>query len=122
MKSALSRVRRALLVADDAERLAPLRAACKACADEVAVVEVDDDATAVVLARAQLFDVVLAHAASRRVDLPALLGALAAEGGGEGRTSGGGHPVTPWGQLTKGKKTRSDRKPSGRFIVERRKK
>ena len=43
-------------------------------------------------------------------------------GGGEGRSSGGGHPVTPWGQLTKGKKTRSDRKPSGRFIVERRKK
>ncbi len=43
-------------------------------------------------------------------------------GGGEGRTSGGGHPVTPWGQLTKGKKTRSDRKPSGRFIVQRRRK
>ena len=43
-------------------------------------------------------------------------------GGGEGRTSGGGHPVTPWGQLTKGKKTRSGRKPSSRFIVERRKK
>ena len=43
-------------------------------------------------------------------------------GGGEGRSSGGGHPVTPWGQLTKGKKTRSDRKPSGRFIVQRRKK
>ena len=86
MKPALSRVRRALLVADDEERLEPLRAACASCADEVAVVEVDDDATAVVLARAQLFDVVLAHAASRRVDLPALLGALAAEGGGEGRT------------------------------------
>ncbi|HQF19831.1 MAG TPA: 50S ribosomal protein L2 [Kiritimatiellia bacterium] len=43
-------------------------------------------------------------------------------GGGEGRTSGGGHPVTPWGQLTKGKKTRSGRKPSSKFIVERRKK
>ena len=43
-------------------------------------------------------------------------------GGGEGRSSGGGHPVTPWGQLTKGKKTRSDRKPSSRFIVQRRKK
>ena len=42
-------------------------------------------------------------------------------GGGEGRTSGGGHPVTPWGQLTKGKKTRSRRKPSQRRIVERRK-
>ncbi|MGD9780553.1 MAG: 50S ribosomal protein L2 [Kiritimatiellia bacterium] len=43
-------------------------------------------------------------------------------GGGEGRSSGGGHPVTPWGQLTKGKKTRNKRKSSGKFIVERRKK
>ncbi len=43
-------------------------------------------------------------------------------GGGEGRSSGGGHPVTPWGQLTKGKRTRSKRKPSGKFIVKRRKK
>jgi len=43
-------------------------------------------------------------------------------GGGEGRSSGGGHPVTPWGQLTKGKKTRNRRKPSGKFIVQRRKK
>jgi len=42
-------------------------------------------------------------------------------GGGEGRTSGGGHPVTPWGQLTKGKKTRSGRKSSSKFIVSRRK-
>jgi large subunit ribosomal protein L2 len=42
-------------------------------------------------------------------------------GGGEGRTSGGGHPVTPWGQLTKGKKTRGRRKPSNRYIVSRRK-
>jgi large subunit ribosomal protein L2 len=42
-------------------------------------------------------------------------------GGGEGRTSGGGHPVTPWGQLTKGKKTRPKRKTSSRFIVSRRK-
>lgn len=42
-------------------------------------------------------------------------------GGGEGRTSGGGHPVTPWGQLTKGKKTRARRKTSGKFIVSRRK-
>lgn len=41
-------------------------------------------------------------------------------GGGEGRSSGGGHPVTPWGQPTKGKKTRSKRKPSNKFIVERR--
>jgi len=43
-------------------------------------------------------------------------------GGGEGRTSGGGHPVSPWGQLTKGKKTRKTRKPSNKFIVSRRKK
>ena len=43
-------------------------------------------------------------------------------GGGEGRSSGGGHPVTPWGQLTKGKKTRNRRKPSGKYIVQRRKK
>jgi len=42
-------------------------------------------------------------------------------GGGEGRTSGGGHPVTPWGQITKGKKTRSRKKPSRNFIVQRRK-
>jgi large subunit ribosomal protein L2 len=42
-------------------------------------------------------------------------------GGGEGRTSGGGHPVTPWGQITKGKKTRSRKKPSKNFIVQRRK-
>ncbi len=42
-------------------------------------------------------------------------------GGGEGRTSGGGHPVTPWGQLTKGKKTRHKRKTSEKFIVSRRK-
>ncbi len=42
-------------------------------------------------------------------------------GGGEGRTSGGGHPVSPWGQLTKGKKTRQKRKTSGKFIVSRRK-
>jgi large subunit ribosomal protein L2 len=42
-------------------------------------------------------------------------------GGGEGRTSGGGHPVTPWGQLTKGKKTRAGRKSSSKFIVSRRK-
>lgn len=31
-------------------------------------------------------------------------------GGGEGRTSGGRHPVTPWGKCTKGKKTRSSKK------------
>jgi large subunit ribosomal protein L2 len=43
-------------------------------------------------------------------------------GGGEGRTSGGGHPCSPWGQLAKGKKTRNRRKASTRFIIERRKK
>jgi len=43
-------------------------------------------------------------------------------GGGEGRSSGGGHPRSPWGQLAKGKKTRKPRRPSDRFIVERRKK
>ncbi len=42
-------------------------------------------------------------------------------GGGEGRTSGGGHPTSPWGQLAKGGKTRSKRKPSSKFIVKRRK-
>jgi large subunit ribosomal protein L2 len=43
-------------------------------------------------------------------------------GGGEGRTSGGGHPRSPWGQLAKGKKTRTPKKASSRFIVERRRK
>ena len=37
-------------------------------------------------------------------------------GGGEGRTSGGRHPVTPWGKPTKGKKTRST-KATDKFIV-----
>ena len=37
-------------------------------------------------------------------------------GGGEGRTSGGRHPVTPWGKPTKGKKTRTN-KTSGKFIM-----
>ena len=41
-------------------------------------------------------------------------------GGGEGRTKGGRHPVTPWGKPTKGFKTRNRRKPSSRFIVKRR--
>ncbi len=40
-------------------------------------------------------------------------------GGGAGKTSGGGHPVTPWGVITKGKKTRNRRKLSNRFIVVR---
>lgn len=43
-------------------------------------------------------------------------------GGGEGRTSGGGHPVSPWGQLAKGKKTRHKKKTSSKFITDRRKK
>jgi len=43
-------------------------------------------------------------------------------GGGEGRTSGGSHPVSPWGQLAKGKKTRDKKKTSSKFIVERRRK
>jgi large subunit ribosomal protein L2 len=42
-------------------------------------------------------------------------------GGGEGKTSGGRHPVTPWGQPTKGYKTRR-RKGTDRFIVQRRQK
>lgn len=42
-------------------------------------------------------------------------------GGGEGRTSGGRHPVSPWGVPTKGYKTRKKRKQSGKFIVKRRK-
>ena len=37
-------------------------------------------------------------------------------GGGEGRTSGGRHPVTPWGKSTKGKRTRSN-KVSNKFIL-----
>ena len=37
-------------------------------------------------------------------------------GGGEGRTSGGRHPVTPWGKSTKGKRTRSN-KASDKFIL-----
>lgn len=41
-------------------------------------------------------------------------------GGGEGRTKGGRHPVSPWGKPTKGYKTRSKKKPSNRFIVKRR--
>ncbi len=42
-------------------------------------------------------------------------------GGGEGRTCGGGHPRSPWGQLAKGKKTRNPRKVSQNHIVSRRK-
>ncbi len=42
-------------------------------------------------------------------------------GGGEGKTAGGRHPVTPWGKPTKGGKTRSKKKPSNAFIVKKRK-
>jgi large subunit ribosomal protein L2 len=38
-------------------------------------------------------------------------------GGGEGRTSGGRHPVTPWGKPTKGKKTRDPKKTTTKLIV-----
>jgi len=37
-------------------------------------------------------------------------------GGGEGRTSGGRHPVTPWGKPTKGRKTRTN-KTTDKFII-----
>ena len=43
-------------------------------------------------------------------------------GGGEGRTSGGGHPKSPWGLLSKGKRTRNKHKQTNKYIVERRKK
>ena len=42
-------------------------------------------------------------------------------GGGEGKTSGGRHPVTPWGQPTRGYKTRNNKR-TDRFIVSRRSK
>lgn len=45
-------------------------------------------------------------------------------GGGQGKSKGGGgrhHPMSPWGQLAKGFKTRRKHKPSNNFIVERRK-
>lgn len=44
-------------------------------------------------------------------------------GGGQGKSKGGGgrhHPMSPWGQLAKGFKTRAKKKASDRFIVERR--
>ena len=46
-------------------------------------------------------------------------------GGGQGKSKGGGgrhHPMSPWGQLSKGFKTRNKHKPSDTFIVQRRKK
>jgi large subunit ribosomal protein L2 len=45
-------------------------------------------------------------------------------GGGQGKSKGGGgrhHPMSPWGQLAKGFKTRRKKKASSRFIVQRRK-
>ncbi|MFN0151896.1 MAG: 50S ribosomal protein L2 [bacterium] len=42
-------------------------------------------------------------------------------GGGEGKSSGGRHPCTPWGKPTKGGKTRNPRKNSSKLIVKRRK-
>ena len=43
-------------------------------------------------------------------------------GGGEGRTSGGRHPVTPWGKPTKGKKTRHNKATDGLIVRRRNKK
>ncbi len=43
-------------------------------------------------------------------------------GGGEGKTSGGGHPVSPWGQKAKGLETRKHKKESNKFIIKRRNK
>jgi large subunit ribosomal protein L2 len=42
-------------------------------------------------------------------------------GGGEGRATGGRHPVTPWGQPTKGYKTRKKKNKSDQMIIQRRK-
>jgi large subunit ribosomal protein L2 len=41
-------------------------------------------------------------------------------GGGEGKTSGGRHPVSPWGKPTKGARTRKKAKPSNSMIIRRR--
>lgn len=41
-------------------------------------------------------------------------------GGGEGRSSGGRHPVSPWGMPAKGYKTRDPKKPSNKLIIKRR--
>lgn len=41
-------------------------------------------------------------------------------GGGEGKSSGGRHPVTPWGKITKGLKTRKKKKASTKKIIKRR--
>jgi large subunit ribosomal protein L2 len=42
-------------------------------------------------------------------------------GGGEGRSSGGGHPVSPWGKLSKGGKTRKKKKYSDNYIIKAKK-
>jgi large subunit ribosomal protein L2 len=41
-------------------------------------------------------------------------------GGGEGRTSGGRHPCSPWGQLSKGLKTRNNKRTDGMIVTHRR--
>jgi len=41
-------------------------------------------------------------------------------GGGEGKSSGGRHPCSPWGQPSKGYRTRKKRNPSNQFIIKRR--
>ena len=43
-------------------------------------------------------------------------------GGGEGRSSGGRHPCSPWGQIAKGLKTRKKSKVSSKYILSKRKK
>jgi large subunit ribosomal protein L2 len=43
-------------------------------------------------------------------------------GGGEGKSSGGRHPTSPWGWKTKGRKTRKKRNPTDKFIISRAKK
>ncbi|MCX6151561.1 MAG: 50S ribosomal protein L2 [Ignavibacteriales bacterium] len=43
-------------------------------------------------------------------------------GGGEGKTSGGGHPVSPWGTPAKGYKTRKKKNSSNKYIIKRRSK
>ncbi len=43
-------------------------------------------------------------------------------GGGEGKTSGGGHPVSPWGLPAKGYKTRKKKSVSNKYIVKKRNK
>ncbi|MFC2135099.1 50S ribosomal protein L2 [Bacteroidota bacterium] len=42
-------------------------------------------------------------------------------GGGEGKSSGGGHPVSPWGQKAKGLKTRKKKNATNKYIIKRRK-